>query len=150
MQLSLAQIDGLLSESRATIGRLTARASYVGCDPRLRDQVAGMAVKQAKLEYMRSKVGYTPAGNLGIIGMLIGSGIAALSALGLWAWKQYEETNAVEEQAGLVDELIKQGYTKEEVLAIMAGRGSMLDDVMSKLVILAALVGGIIVFMKLK
>lgn len=150
MQLSLAQIDGLISESRATIGRLTERASSLNYDPRLRDQIAFVAARQAKLEYMRSQVGYTSDGNLGLLFMVIGSAVAGLSALGLWAWKQHRETKQIEEQSGLVDDLIQQGYSKEDVVAIMSGRASMLDDIMGKVVILAAIVGGVLVFMKLR
>lgn len=150
MQLSLAEIDSLIIDSRAAIGRLRAFASTLDCDPRLLDQIAAAAANQVKLEYIRSQVRYTSEGNLGLLFMLVGSAIAGLSALGLWAWKQHRETTAIEEQTGLVDDLIQQGYTKDEILAIMSGRGSMLNDIMSKVVILAAIVGGVLVFMKLR
>lgn len=139
----LAQIDEMLTESSARLARLRRFSPLAA-------KVTKLTFDQRRLEDWRARVVSGQSQNLGLVGLVIGAAIAGLSALGIRAWQHREETQKVEEERGLINDLLAKGYNLEDIAKIYGDKQSSLDKLMSRMVILTAVIGGIIVFWKLK
>lgn len=88
--------------------------------------------------------------NLGWIVPVIIGGSALVTTIGAWVWKQHKETEEIEKKADLFEQLTEQGVDPQEAAQAVLGGKSGVADVMSKAVLLAAIIAGVFVFSKLK
>lgn len=81
---------------------------------------------------------------------IIAGGAAILSALGLSVYKQREETKEIKSRMELYERLILEGHTTQEASRIAFGEGGGVGDALTKVIIIAAIGAGVLIFMKMK
>lgn len=144
-------VQALLTDARA---HLDNAEFHIRSIVRKNARIAGMlSMEVAQLRYQQTRLeqaaGLRETADLGWIVPVIVGVSALVTTIGAWAWKQHKDTEEVEKKVEFYEEMVEQGVDPEEAAELVLGPRSDLSDILSKTVVLAAIIAGVFVYTKL-
>lgn len=144
-------IDGILGDSAASIERTEAILRAPIPIPSLHRhlleaKIAELREKQAAIEGMYNQ---STMGQIGFPFIIAGAVASVIGLIGTWAWKQREEAQTLEQQTAAYNEMIKNGMDPKEAARLAYGTGGGIGELLNKALLIAAIIAGVVVFVKL-
>lgn len=146
-------IDGILAEARASIERTAYAFRSPPAVPLmyrsyLDAKIAELRERQAALEGMYSQALLNPTGGFLIVGLLAGAA-SVIGLIGSWAMKQRAEAQTIEQQTTAYEKMIAQGMDPKRAAELAFGTGGGMASLMSKALLITAIIAGVVIFVKL-
>lgn len=141
---ALAHLDNAELHIRS-IFRKNARVAQM-----LSAEVAQLRYQQGRLAGVAGLRESADLGLIPVIAYLITGGATVVGAAWAWAWGRHKEAEEVEKTTEQIKELTHQGMDPKKAAELILGGKSGVSDILSKTVVLAAIIAGTYVFMKLK